>query len=48
VKNLDHLLADPIAHVKIRLLMQSSRNEELDSLIDRITREQRALGAGVQ
>jgi nucleoside-diphosphate-sugar epimerase len=44
-KNLTEVLAEPIAHFKARLRVEAPKTDELDSLIDRIAREQRTLGA---
>jgi nucleoside-diphosphate-sugar epimerase len=45
VKELKDVLAEPIAHFKARLQSEGPKTGELDALIDRIAREQRALGA---
>jgi Bacterial regulatory proteins, gntR family len=45
VKELKDVLAEPIAHIKARLRSEGPQTGELDALIDRIAREQRALGA---
>ena len=44
-KELKDVLAEPIAHFKARLRSDGPKTGELDALIDRIAREQRALGA---
>jgi nucleoside-diphosphate-sugar epimerase len=44
-KELKDVLAEPIAHFKSRLRSEGPRTSELDTLIDRIAQEQRALGA---
>jgi len=43
-KELSEVLADPIAHFKTRLDAKGPQGGELDALIDRIARQQRALG----
>jgi nucleoside-diphosphate-sugar epimerase len=45
VKDLRDILAEPIAHFKARFQSEGPKTGELDSLIDRIAREQRNLGA---
>jgi nucleoside-diphosphate-sugar epimerase len=44
-KELKDVLAEPIAHFKARFQAEGPKTGELDSLIDRIAREQRTLGA---
>ena len=44
-KNLSEVLAEPIAHFKARLAAKGPQTDDLGGLIDRIAREQRALGA---
>jgi nucleoside-diphosphate-sugar epimerase len=43
-KNLDEVIAEPVAHFKARFNAQGPKDHELDPLIDRIARQQRALG----
>jgi nucleoside-diphosphate-sugar epimerase len=43
-KNLDIVVAEPVAHFKARFEAQGPKENALDPLIDRIAREQRALG----
>ncbi len=45
VKELKDVLAEPIAHFNARPQSEGPKTGELDALIDRIAREQRALGA---
>jgi nucleoside-diphosphate-sugar epimerase len=44
VKDLDQVLAEPIASFKARLKSDGPRTTDLDPLMDRIAREQRSLG----
>jgi nucleoside-diphosphate-sugar epimerase len=45
VEDLSEVVAEPIAHFKTRLAAKGAQRGDLDALIDRIAREQRALGA---
>jgi nucleoside-diphosphate-sugar epimerase len=45
VKDLDAVIAEPVAHFKARLQAKGSKGNELDPLIDLIALQQRALGA---
>ncbi|MBN9026283.1 MAG: RNA-binding protein, partial [Rhizobiales bacterium] len=43
-ESLDEILAEPIRHLKQRLAVQRPPRCEFDALVDRICREQAALG----
>ena len=45
VKDLDQVLAEPIASFKARLKSEGPKTSDRDALMDRIAREQRSLGA---
>jgi hypothetical protein len=45
VKDLEKVLAEPIASFKARLKSEGSKTSDRDALMDRIAREQRSLGA---
>jgi nucleoside-diphosphate-sugar epimerase len=45
VKDLEQVLAEPIASFKARLKSEGSKTSDRDALMDRIAREQRSLGA---
>jgi nucleoside-diphosphate-sugar epimerase len=44
-KDINEVIAEPVAHLKTRLKTKGPKGDELDSLIDKIARQQRALGA---